>query len=96
MVFHWANTWKASSENEVTLFRRAQDDPSYQAWLQQATPEELSALGNKKADKSASTGGWIHVLRAIIASRDRASIPQVGEDEPRPYSTFSAFMGDWM
>jgi carotenoid cleavage dioxygenase-like enzyme len=50
MVFHWANTWKASSENEVALRSHAQDDPSYQAWLQQATPEELSALGNKKAD----------------------------------------------
>jgi hypothetical protein len=34
------------SELVVTLLRRAQDDPSYQAWLQQATAEELSALAS--------------------------------------------------
>jgi D-proline reductase (dithiol) PrdB len=40
------------SELVVTLYRRAQDDPSYQTWLQQATPEELFELGLKKGQQA--------------------------------------------
>jgi|SRR5579859_4507427 len=40
------------SELVVTLFRRAQGDASYQAWLQKATPEELSEIGLKKGQQA--------------------------------------------